>query len=120
MTPLSDERLAQLRERWERGDAVGWDEAVDTIGEAVQAIAELIEEVERLRSELAAIPGPWESNRMFIAERDDLRARNAELVDLLERVQWGNTGACPECHALPPRHAPACVLAAALRGEDGE
>jgi hypothetical protein len=51
-----------------------------------------------------------------------LREYVATLHDMLERAQWGNTGACPECGRVYSKgHEPDCRLAAALRGgTDGE
>lgn len=57
----------------------------------------------------------WEAQEL-LAEVDRLRGAVDTLYDMLERVQWGNTGACPECKALPPTHGPGCALDAALRG----
>lgn len=98
MTPLSDERLVAIRERWERGDSVGWSAAIGTIGEAVQTIAVLLDEVERLRTRVTRLEGvlrdvEWtadvETERMFAF--------------------------CPRCRSYDKDHAPDCELDAALR-----
>ena len=80
--PLSDERLAALRERWERGDAVGWSDAIDTIGEAVQTIAVLLDEVERLRAENDGLRG--ECKRIAANVLEGARAGSADVIDSLK------------------------------------
>jgi hypothetical protein len=52
---LSEERIAEIRERWERGATGGWSEAIDTIDEAAQTIAVLLAEVARLMQGLEDI-----------------------------------------------------------------
>ena len=55
------------------------------------------------------------------SELERLRARNAELVEVLRSVEWfGDTGddrwySCPSCGQHQPYHALDCALDAALR-----
>jgi hypothetical protein len=45
--------------------------------------------------------------------------RNAELVKVLRRAEWGNSR-CPECYSLPPTHYPDCDMDAALNSSPSD
>jgi hypothetical protein len=56
---------------------------------------------------------------------EQLRAENAELRHLLEKIQWSGLtpikshGCCPECSGSVDRgHRPRCALAAALGAQN--
>lgn len=86
---LSDERIGKIRETAFRYSMLGISRRVGQF-----EVADVLALLTKVRS---------------------LEERVATLRDLLERVQWGNTGACPECGRMSPTHAAGCDLAAALR-----
>ena len=130
-TPLSDEQLAEIRAHQADHHVVHQTVQLDRLAAFVLAADadELIAEVDRLRAENDRLQS-YADRLADRAGENYQRAQRAEkrsatLHDLLERVQWGNTGACPECGRmwLPGNtagHAPDCALDAALNSSQEE
>lgn len=98
---LNDERLESIRGH-----------LACTVNPSLLAARALLDEVDRLRADISVLET---LNSAILKEFQEFRVRIATLHDLLERTQWGNTGACPECGRMPESgHHRHCALGAAL------
>lgn len=120
MQPLSDERWAVIEAHVMHTGSTDLDHVIGTAlmaPELVEECRHLRDKVDRLQTFADRLADRAGENYQRVIRAEQ---RVAELHDMLERVQWGNTGACPECKRLPPTHALDCALDAALRGAGGE
>ena len=112
-TPLSDERLRDMRERIVYHTYEYETDAND--------VSDLLAEVERLRAEVSEL----DQTVLEYLERDARRrARNTALVEVLRRVEWygrtedGDAHWCLVCGEYDhENHSTDCALDVALKGE---
>ena len=138
-TPLSDERLAELR----RLAALGLRAHVPCTVPA-QALTDLLDEVERLRARVAELEGQdarWQvmvdriagQSADYLLRAREAERRIAELVAVLREVEWSGAevltvagyppsvvAVCPICQKPKKsgRHYSDCALDAALREDE--